>query len=180
VYHITAYRQLKEVFHSLPGDLSFWVYTSDAHIQMAIASWCKVFGSSKENAHYSKFSNQPPVSFDEYFITEQPCSPQVWEEYQREMRKFRDKYIAHREKAIVDFPVPMLDMALKAVFSYDRWTREVMAPEWNENELFEDRIVEWTSDIRGTLNSLIKPTSHCSLTALFRKKAVKSSQYGNT
>lgn len=64
IYHAISYRQMHSVISLLPGDESFWVYTSDAHIQMAITSWCKVFGSPREAAHYSKFSKQPSMNFN--------------------------------------------------------------------------------------------------------------------
>ena len=78
-----------------------------------------------------------------------------WEEYQRDMRRFRNKFIAHSEISRLNYSVPFMDMALNAAFLYDRWTGEIMAPDWNENELFEDRIIGWTREINATLNDLI-------------------------
>ena len=156
VYHVGAYRQILNVLQLLPGDRSFWVYTSDAHIQMAITSWCKVFGSSREDAHYSKLYDQAEADFDEYLFAKVPCSACEWKDYRHEMMRFRNKYIAHSETTIIDFPVPYLDMALKAVCLYDCWTRVVLAPVWNENPVFEERNVEFNNTIRDTLKSIIK------------------------
>ncbi|OQA14937.1 MAG: hypothetical protein BWY62_00846 [Firmicutes bacterium ADurb.Bin356] len=156
IYHTISYRQIKSVIDQLPGDKSFWAYTSDAHIQMAITTWCKVFGSPKEDAHYSKFSQHPKVSFNDYLLESYQYDIEDWNEYQCIMKRFRDKFVAHSEISRFYNPVPTLDMALNAAFAYDRWTREIMAPDWNENELFGDRIISWTKAIKATLHRLVR------------------------
>lgn len=44
IYHYISYREIYRSIDILPVDKEFWVMTCDAHIKVAVTSWCMTFG----------------------------------------------------------------------------------------------------------------------------------------
>ena len=94
----------------------FMVLTQDAHIQMYIEIWCKVFGSERNNdMHWKRF-----VSEEEFLLelSEKGIGKDDFEKKSQEMKEFRNKYISHSDS---DYPmVPILDGTIDVLCAFDR------------------------------------------------------------
>lgn len=88
--------------------------TCNAHIQMCYTIWCKVFGG-EQTTHYETVVNKN--TFLERLEVDYGITASEFEKYASEARRFRNKYVAHTEKAAVI--VPVFDMAKKAIITLD-------------------------------------------------------------
>lgn len=93
----------------------FIVLTQNAHIQMYIEIWCKVFGSEWNNdIHWQKFVTE------EVFmraLQEKGIDKDSFETKSQEMKKFRDKYISHSDS---NYPiVPVMSETIDILCAFD-------------------------------------------------------------
>lgn len=110
-FNLAIHRALSERFKSIneeridiEGRL-FWVVVTDNSLMMTAVNWCKVFGSDKNNGtHYKRLKD--------YETFESVASDKGYniDEYSKEMREFRDKFIAHKDR--YEKPIPNFDIAL--------------------------------------------------------------------
>jgi hypothetical protein len=80
-----------------------------------------------------------------------------WKQYWGNMKDFRDKYAAHRALKY-DKPVPNFDFALKTVFYYDRWIRDVIAPDTFGEPPLEKTATKVRTSFIPLANKLIEHT----------------------
>ena len=81
---------------------------------MAAVQWCKVFGSENNEIRYDKLVDE---SRFQNLLGNVP-----FQQASDEMRKFRNRYVAHN--ANFNDPVPVFDNALKIVKAFDNAVRE--------------------------------------------------------
>jgi len=145
VQHLAYYRVGKLVYDRLALKSPFWCATLDAHLKVAATQWCKVFGADGCNAtHWKKTATldveEAKTSFRLRLQSDGLKWPD-WEKYHRSMLAFRNKYVAHTEIGFSD-PVPNFDTALKVVYTYDEWVRDLIKPhlflEFCLSQHFED------------------------------------------
>ncbi|OPZ92208.1 MAG: hypothetical protein BWY74_01695 [Firmicutes bacterium ADurb.Bin419] len=155
LYHYLSYKELIQAYKSLPGDSEFWVYTCDAHLQMASITWCMVFGDNSNEPHWKNLELNED-EFRSVLFRECQIDENDWKEYWNTMRTFRNKYVAHRELNNFNDPVPFLDLAYKAVIILDLWIRDQISPDINENEPFNCLAEVYNKNIKSTIRKVKK------------------------
>ena len=117
----------------------FWVNTCNNSLQMAIITWCKVFGSKKnKNTYYTQFIDRKTLSnkTNEAGIDFVQCVKAI--------KEFRDKYIAHTEDKPAS--VPYFKDAVLITGIFDDLTR-------SENSV---PLIEWYNIIREDLADFLE------------------------
>lgn len=100
-----------------PYEKEFWCKVSDDCLQIAAIQWTKVFGSEKNNhTHYSTL-----ISPEEFTIHLQKMGIDL-KTVSSEMKKFRDKYVAHKDQE--SFPVPFFAKPIQIIHEFDVKVRE--------------------------------------------------------
>ena len=133
VYHLVYYRILSKDYSDSKLQNEFWTLTIDAHLLQAVIYWCMVFGSDGCNpTHWKKLSPDQSEMLYQNFCVElfeqTGLDQQAWKSYWREVVDFRNNYAVHRALGFSN-PVPNFDMALKVVYYYDRWVRNMISPD---------------------------------------------------
>lgn len=108
----------------------FWKTVSGNFLDLVTLEWCKLFAEPKGNHSWRKAVSDP-VCFEKKLLRCLNASGGKFSGYIKEMRDYRDKFVAHLD----DLPVmniPCFDCALKAVIFYHR---HVVEREANENDL---------------------------------------------
>jgi len=143
VYHLTYYKILHKMYQKNDLKCEFWIHTIDAHLLQAAILWCMIFGSDGPNnpTHWKKLSSKKTESLKKSFRDGLLISTQMnreqWQKYHTEMVNFRNEFAAHRELKYKK-PVPNFDYALKVVYYYDQWIREIIAPDTFEEPLLKE------------------------------------------
>lgn len=98
------------------GDSDFWVNLNGNFLDMAVLSWCFLFGDSKAEFRWNKLiDNQAEFSEKMYGFLN--CTEKRFEEYISYMRLYRDKQVAHRDRYLSGDPeihFPDLGMAVSS------------------------------------------------------------------
>jgi len=118
VENYLIYRTIKRQTHNLVlvdvTEMSFLKEISDACFQMCFIYWCNVFGSKDRNnpIHWSNFD----IDVEEFF-DQMGMNQGEFDSYAKEVKEFRNKYIAHPDG--YNNRIPFLDKANKAIFVLD-------------------------------------------------------------
>lgn len=153
VYHYCAYKELTKQFERLPEDKEFWVYTCDAHLEMATVYWCMIFGTDSNETHWKKLELDND-QFRRYLLKGLNISYGEWSKYQKNMLSFRNEYVAHRPK-VYNKPVPVFTLALDATILLERWVREQIKPDILEDEPLATIVTRNKKDIQSTVLKVI-------------------------
>lgn len=132
VYHLTYYRQIRNLYDGTSFKSEFWKHTSDAHLLQAAIYWCMVFGTDGNSTHWKNLScaddKEAWRNFRKGLIQETSLGDKIqWECYWEKIVYFRNEYAAHRNN--FKGPIPKFDTALEVAFVYDRWVRKVISPD---------------------------------------------------
>ena len=114
---------------------SFWLDAHGNFYFIAVLHWCKLFGDPKSGLYWDKVIEEPDV-FYRRMLKHVKISQTEFEDYKTEIRKFRDKYVAHLDDELPP-KFPKLEVMRKtASFLYDylkqkdgRWILPPSAPE---------------------------------------------------
>ena len=159
VYHYIAYRELSNKFDLLPGDKEFWIRSTDAHLKVAITSWCMIFGAESNLVHWKKIIIEDHVNFCKEFrnciLKECGFNDKEWDDYWNDVVKFRNTFIVHRE-LYSDEPMPYIDKSFKIAISYDLWVSEKIKPDYLEDPTLFETSDRYRSNIEETLSSILK------------------------
>ena len=99
-------------------DDDFWRHNNSNSIDMSVIDWCKVFGDPNAE-HYWRNSVSDPDSLFPQLLAAANVTESEFEDYIKEMRKYRDKFLAHLDKENV-MHIPYLDIATAtAIFLYN-------------------------------------------------------------
>jgi len=134
VRHIAYYRGLHARFDEITAPRDFWRATCDAHLKLAAVSWCNVFGSHKEDLHWTKtpaveIAEQAAQEFRQRIFSHTGLTHEAWEAYHQGMLAFRNKYVAHLDLgAPFNQQVPSFDPAIQAAYAYQKWARDLIRP----------------------------------------------------
>ena len=146
VYHTIYYRELHRAYGSAELKSEFLTHTIDSHILQAVVYWCMVFGSDGCNStHWKKLSptesSDLQRSFRQRLLEKTDLSKDKWNHYWKNMTKFRNEYVAHRELKIT-CKVPCLTTALNVAYFYDGWIRDIIYPDtFDEPPLNESAVL---------------------------------------
>lgn len=96
----------------------FWVNANGNFLKICVMEWCKLFGDVSGAHYWAKVISQPKDFFNGLLqginITETEFNA-----YIKEMRTYRDKFIAHLDSDMI-MHIPKLDVARKsAAYLYD-------------------------------------------------------------
>jgi hypothetical protein len=152
-YHIISYRELLNKLDCLPGEREFWVYTCDAHLQMAAISWCMVFGTDSNPTHWKNLSLRNELSLKNYVVKKTGISESEYQTKWEAIIDFRNTYIAHKKG--FDKPVPYFLFAETVVDCFETWAIEMFHPD--ELEQFAPLSHLWevcTLDIKNVIESV--------------------------
>jgi hypothetical protein len=110
-----ALSQYKEEFNQ-----NYWILICNNFLDMAILEWCKVFGSNREKTHWEKLVDDH-ASFQQGLLKALKIDQSGWEAYRKDIKKYRDKFIAHHQKDPNRTHYPHLDISLDCSFYYYNW-----------------------------------------------------------
>ena len=109
--------------------------TYNAFLGVATITWCNVFGATKGNLHWSKtirnITKEIEQDFKNRIYSSTGLNEQEYQKYQRNIKKFRDKYIAHLDlnwQAHIK-KVPHFDTALTVAKEYRQWVYDLLRKE---------------------------------------------------
>jgi hypothetical protein len=133
LYHLTCYRELHRTYQNLQLKSEFWTHTIDAHLLQASILWCMVFGSHGCNpTHWKKLCDRDREklvnSFRKGLFKNTELTQEKWNKYWEDMNDFRGGYAAHRELNYSK-SVPEFKTAEAVAYFYDKWIRELIAPD---------------------------------------------------
>jgi hypothetical protein len=98
----------------------YWIMIYNNFFDIAILGWCKVFGGDIEPTHWKRIVDDHS-HFRQNLLTALKVDQSDWETYWKDIKDYRDKFIAHHiiDPNITHFP--SLDIALKSSFYYYSW-----------------------------------------------------------
>lgn len=145
---------------------SFWWEISHNALELAILNWCHLFGQRKDHLHWSNVLKSTD-SFKEELIAYLEVSENKWEEYWGQLKKYRDKDVAHVEITKYSM-IPPLEIALhSAAFYYFKISNELLAifpspiPKKDLYEIYEKCLATYAEPARKSFlatNTLAEPT----------------------
>jgi len=134
VQHLAYNRGLQTIGNSSTDHKAFWTATMDSHLKIATMAWCNVFGSRKEDMHWTKIPTgdivqQAQQDFRHLVLSKIFFTQEQWENYHKEILDFRNKFVAHFDIwKPLGGPVPLFDPALQVACAYQEWIRELIRP----------------------------------------------------
>lgn len=150
VQHLAYYKGLWAIYDDIRDDRDFWRSTCDAHLKLATVAWCNVFGSHKEDMHWTKTptdNTQASQDFRHRVLSETRFTQGQWETYHKEMLDFRDKYVAHLDlRSPFNGSVPHFDPALQVVYAYQEWARELIRPVLLNQPTLRSQYEQWEAE----------------------------------
>lgn len=97
----------------------FWSAVNGNFLDSTVLEWCKLFGDPKGKHFYATVVDDPTI-FATDMYAHLGRTPDEFEAMRKEMRKLRDKFIAHLDEDLV-MDIPVMDTAKGSVsFLYDR------------------------------------------------------------
>ncbi len=163
VQHLAYYRGLKAAWASLTDHREFWASTVDGHLKLATVAWCNVFGSRKEDMHWTKTPTgnsvqQASQDFRHRLLSKIGFTQEQWETYHKEMLAFRDKYVAHLDLCNpFNEPVPSFDPALQVAYAYQEWARELIKPVLLNQLTLVSQYEEWEAEASSIVTRKPRP-----------------------
>lgn len=112
-YYKSGWEEPKEI---KKANLDFWVNLNGNFLDIAVLSWCFLFGDVK-----AEFRWQNLIDDEAGFLSKMckviGCTEQEFQDYIGSMRTYRDKRVAHRDQYISGSPrikYPDLDLAINS------------------------------------------------------------------
>jgi hypothetical protein len=140
VHHLAYHRVLLDYLIRSGALSELWNRTISAHAVVATVEWCKVFGADSNETHWKKavLESQDQIMFRNELLRATAMTVGQWDAYWKEMKYFRDKYVAHRDVSSNRRDVPLFDAALLISIAYDEWVRATFSPNLRGMELREE------------------------------------------
>ncbi len=99
-------------------DDQFWVNANGNFLDICVMEWCKLFGDVR-GVHYWKKVISKPNKFFNGLLYEAKITETEFNEYIKEMRTYRDKFVAHLDSEET-MHIPEFDVARRsASYLYD-------------------------------------------------------------
>ncbi len=109
----------------------FWVNLNGNFLDIATLSWCFIFGDKKAEFKWQNLFNDEEA-FEKSMYSHLNCSKEEFENYILNMRTYRDKCVAHRDRYLSEssrIKYPDLNIAVESscfLFSELRRSYEIM------------------------------------------------------
>jgi hypothetical protein len=161
VHHHAYYKSLSALSSRIKDNNSFWESMILAYRELAVIEWCKVFGSRKENLHWTKTpigktAEQAREDFRCRLLSKTGFNQEQWEIYHRDMLIFRDKFVAHLDmNGVMQVGLQDLDPALQVAYVYEEWAKAI-EPALRERDSLRSRHEEWKAEA----SLVVAPLSH--------------------
>lgn len=94
----------------------YWITTQGNFLDIAVMEWCKLFGE-KKGRHCWRNIVEDPSEFEEKMLLHLSCSKEEFETYIKEIRTYRDKFVAHLDSDL-EMNFPDMGTAKTVVFCY--------------------------------------------------------------
>lgn len=145
-------RLIEEV--ALDPKVSFWVYTTNVLLNEAVIQWCKVFGSTEEQTHWTKsFEQQQREKIRNELYQHLGMTKNQWREYRATVVDFRNQMAAHHDLDAAIQKYPHFGAALNAAdFMYEQLLKQV--PDEKGGELAWQGLLKWADHV----SSHMRPT----------------------
>jgi len=130
----------------LVRDNAFWKTVNFNFYDLSILEWCKLFADVKGKHYWGKIVPNK-VDFESDLLSTLSINRKELDNYSEEMRKSRDKFIAHLDSEETDYR-PYMDLALESVIYYYQYILK------HENE--ENNYSEFPKDLRLFYDSCSK------------------------
>jgi hypothetical protein len=112
-FYLSGWRDSKPVFEG-----QFWINANGNFLDIGVLEWCKLFGEKHGKHRWSKLITNGEMFFSG-LLKSLEMNAEQWEAYIKEMRTYRDTFIAHLDLE-ERMQIPMMDIALKSIiFLYD-------------------------------------------------------------
>ncbi len=96
----------------------FWLTVNGNFLDHCVLEWCKLFADNKGKHHWRKVISKPE-EFEERLLERMRITAAEFEDYIKDMRSYRDKFVAHLDAEPV-MQIPRLRFArLSVAFLYD-------------------------------------------------------------
>ncbi len=92
----------------------FWIIANGNFAEIAILEFCKLFGSKNDKMMWANIVTNKE-DFKKNIEVETELKFSEFEEYVKEVKKYRDKYLSHFDEEV---KLPSLEIAKKCVFLY--------------------------------------------------------------
>lgn len=142
VHHLAYSRVLRSLYTELQQGSEFWIQTIDAHLLRAVIDWCMVFGTDSSQVHWKRVvaDENLQTDFRRSLLNVASLTDSQWDEYWRDMTKFRNDYTAHRIVADTYPTTPKMNTALLVATTYDTWIRQRLRE--SQNAVFDEPSLE--------------------------------------
>jgi len=161
VQHLAYYKGLWAIYDDITDHRDFWRSTCDAHLKLATVAWCNVFGSNKEDIHWTKTptdNTHARQDFRQRVLSETGFTQGQWATYHKEMLEFRGKYVAHLDlRGPFNGPVPYFDPALQVAYAYQEWVRELMRPALLNQRTLRSQYEQWEAEACSIVPLPLRP-----------------------
>lgn len=97
-------------------DISFWRVMNGNFLDQVVLEWCKLFADRNGN-HYCQNIVADQEEFKRDMLARLGVSEEAYNVYIKEMRSYRDKFVAHLDSDSV-MQIPHLSLAKDAVWFY--------------------------------------------------------------
>ena len=91
----------------------FWITTNGNFLDICVLEWCKLFGDESGKHYWRKVISDPDTFFQE-LLSETGVTEAKFNDHVQEMRKYRDKFVAHLDSEEV-MHIPTLTITLQSV-----------------------------------------------------------------
>ena len=122
--NIAYFRALKEARGDEQGlsvkEKDFWRTASNNCLDTVVLDWCKLFGGSNNEEHAWEKVVTDTIKFKAELLTAIKTNDEGFENYRKEMRTLRDKFLAHLDSEHV-MNIPYLDLAKASVEFYHQY-----------------------------------------------------------
>jgi hypothetical protein len=115
IRNAACYRALSKYNDEINENFMKMIYNN--FFDMAILEWCKVFGADSEYTHW-KTLVKDHISFRQELLKSLEISQFDWEAYWKDIKNYRDKFIAHHQRDLHRTHYPRLNIAVKSSFYY--------------------------------------------------------------
>jgi hypothetical protein len=157
VQHLAYYRGLRANYNTTTNNQEFWRATCDAHLKLATVAWCNVFGTYREDIHWTKTSIprvavQARKKFRELVLAHTGLTRKQWKTYHQKLLTFRNKYVAHLDPHHpFNKPVPFFDAALQVACAYQEWAIDLIRPVALNQPTLISLYEKWEAEARSVM-----------------------------
>jgi hypothetical protein len=109
-----------------------WIYIKYVMSDHLIQSWCKIFGSTREDTHWKELAESKEVISiielysESHILHATSLTDTEWHEYHKNMLIARNQFFAHFDMESMILNYPNLEPALKSAISYCEWLSSLL------------------------------------------------------